>query len=350
MISQLAITSTFYGTRGSGLPTEPLSAGEEASGRRTPERQAEAVNGGGRANGVAPLAPEAVLALQNADTEQRASRRRDEARATSSQSGSSSGQTIDTRSDADGAQDGADSSPGEVSADQAAKAEAKPAGPATSASAASSPADASQQSEDDADGDGLTEAEEKQVEKLKQRDREVRAHEQAHARAGGAYAGAPSYTFQQGPDGGRYAIGGEVAIDTSPERTAEATIRKMQVVIRAATAPAEPSSQDLKVAQQARAQLAEAQAQARAERAAEQGGGEEDEGGLASPNSSDDAAAAATPPGGSAQGGERGDERPGSRRSAGEAQAASAVYESVSRFSQAFAVGKDRSTSFGIVA
>lgn len=123
--------------------------------------------------------------------------------------------------------------------------------------------------EEDPDQDGLTEEEEDQVEKLKQRDREVRAHEQAHARVGGPYAGAPSYTFQQGPDGGRYAIGGEVQIDTSPESEPEATVRKMQIVIRAALAPAEPSSQDLRVAQLARSQLQEAQSQARAEAAAE---------------------------------------------------------------------------------
>lgn len=143
--------------------------------------------------------------------------------------------------------------------------------------ATGNPAIATQAAEDEGTNkaDGLSEGEEKQVEKLKERDREVRAHEQAHARTGGGYAGAPSYTYQQGPDGKRYAIGGEVSIDTSAERTAEATIRKMQVVIRAATAPAEPSSQDLKVAQQARAQLQEAQAQVRQERAAEQSGGDE---------------------------------------------------------------------------
>lgn len=123
--------------------------------------------------------------------------------------------------------------------------------------------------EEDPDGDGLDQAEEQQVEKLKQRDREVRAHEQAHATVGGSYAGAPSYTYQQGPDGKRYAIGGEVQIDTSKERTPEATIRKMQVVIRAATAPADPSSQDMKVAQQAQAQLAEAQAELRQQKTEE---------------------------------------------------------------------------------
>lgn len=142
------------------------------------------------------------------------------------------------------------------------------------------------EAEEDADGDGLTAEEEKQVEELKQRDREVRAHEQAHARAGGAYAGAPSYTFQQGPDGKRYAIGGEVQIETSKERTPEATIRKMQIVIRAATAPADPSSQDMKVAQQARATLQEAQAEARQERQAELQGDEEGEGTSVSATSS----------------------------------------------------------------
>lgn len=141
--------------------------------------------------------------------------------------------------------------------------------------AVTSNAEQSAEEKEDPDGDGLDPAEEKQVDKLKQRDREVRAHEQAHARVGGAYAGAPSYTFQQGPDGKRYAIGGEVQIDTSTERTPEATIRKMQVVIRAATAPAEPSSQDLKVAQQARAQLSEAQAQLRQQKAEELTGGDD---------------------------------------------------------------------------
>lgn len=138
-----------------------------------------------------------------------------------------------------------------------------------------------QASEDgDPDGDGLNEAEEKLVEKLKQRDREVKAHEQAHARVGGAYAGAPSYTFQQGPDGKRYAVGGEVQIDTAPERTPEATIRKMRVVISAALAPAEPSGQDLRVAQQARSQLSEAQAQLRQQKLEELQGGDEDSGGV----------------------------------------------------------------------
>ncbi|WP_207479802.1 putative metalloprotease CJM1_0395 family protein [Arenibaculum pallidiluteum] len=94
----------------------------------------------------------------------------------------------------------------------------------------------------------LSEDEQKAVRELKARDQEVRAHEQAHASVGGQHAGSPSYSYQAGPDGRRYAVGGEVQIDTSPEADPEATIRKMEVVKRAALAPAEPSSADVKVA------------------------------------------------------------------------------------------------------
>lgn len=119
----------------------------------------------------------------------------------------------------------------------------------------------------------LTEAEEKQVQELKQRDQEVRAHEQAHKTVGGPYAGAIQFETQTGPDGREYAIGGEVPIDASPvPNNPEATIRKMDVVIRAALAPAEPSPQDRAVASQAQAQRAEAQSQLNTQDSNESGG------------------------------------------------------------------------------
>lgn len=93
--------------------------------------------------------------------------------------------------------------------------------------------------------------EQEQIKELAARDREVRTHEQAHAAAGGQYAGAPRYDFERGPDGVSYAVGGEVSIDVSKEATPEETLRKAQVVRRAATAPAEPSAQDRAVAAQA---------------------------------------------------------------------------------------------------
>ena len=78
-------------------------------------------------------------------------------------------------------------------------------------------------------GDEQTErqqqAEQLIVDSLKQRDREVRAHEQAHQAVGGQYASAPSFTMESGPDGGRYATGGKVQIDISAEADPGATIR-----------------------------------------------------------------------------------------------------------------------------
>ena len=130
----------------------------------------------------------------------------------------------------------------------------------------------------------LSPEQEQQVRELQQRDREVRAHEQAHATVGGPYASAPQYQTVRGPDGRQYAVSGEVQIDASPENDPEATIRKMQIVIRAALAPAEPSPQDRQVAQQARQTLNQAQADLREQQQAEiQGEGEEDQGQASSP-------------------------------------------------------------------
>jgi hypothetical protein len=98
---------------------------------------------------------------------------------------------------------------------------------------------------------------------LKARDSQVRAHEAAHIAAGGRYiTGGASYIYQEGPDGGEYAVGGEVGIDTSsvpgnPEETAQ----KMRIVRAAALAPSDPSAADLSVA----AAAAEAESAALAE-------------------------------------------------------------------------------------
>ena len=119
----------------------------------------------------------------------------------------------------------------------------------------------------------LSEEEQEQVQELKQRDTEVRAHEQAHLAAAGSYAkGGASFEYQTGPDGRRYAVGGEVQIDTSPvEGDPQATVQKMQQVRAAALAPGSPSGQDRAVAAQAAAAIQEAQAeQARPEPESEQ--------------------------------------------------------------------------------
>jgi len=108
----------------------------------------------------------------------------------------------------------------------------------------------------------LSEEEKDAVQQLKARDQEVRAHEAAHAAAGGQYAGAPTYTYTQGPDGRRYATGGEVSIDLSPGSTPEETARKADQIRAAALAPADPSGQDRAVAAAAAKMKLEAQAEA----------------------------------------------------------------------------------------
>lgn len=117
---------------------------------------------------------------------------------------------------------------------------------------------------------GLTPEQKEIVTKMRARDAEVRRHEQAHASVGGQYAGAPSYTYQTGPDNKRYAIGGEVPIDVSPVKDdPEATIEKMEIVKAAALAPAEPSGADRRVAALAESIRAQATADLFKRRASE---------------------------------------------------------------------------------
>ena len=99
------------------------------------------------------------------------------------------------------------------------------------------------------------------VAQLEARDKEVRVHEMAHLAAAGSYAiGGMNLTFQRGPDGQQYAIGGSVQIDTSPvSGDHEATIQKGRIVQQAALAPAEPSAQDRKVASAASQMISDAQ-------------------------------------------------------------------------------------------
>ena len=121
----------------------------------------------------------------------------------------------------------------------------------------------------------LSEEEQREVEKLRQRDTEVRAHEQAHIAAGGQYVkGGAKYSFQSGPDGKQYAVGGEVGIDSSPVKgNPQATIAKMEQIRRAALAPANPSGQDRGVAAAAASSEAQARQQAASEGASAGGAG-----------------------------------------------------------------------------
>jgi len=109
---------------------------------------------------------------------------------------------------------------------------------------------------------GLTDEEKAAVANLKERDREVRAHENAHASVGGGFTGAPNYEFTRGPDGVQYAVGGQVDIDISEVvGDPRATIAKLEIVRSAALAPARPSGQDRAVAAAAAAKTQEARAE-----------------------------------------------------------------------------------------
>lgn len=96
---------------------------------------------------------------------------------------------------------------------------------------------------------------------LKSIEAKVKAHEAAHKSAGGTMTGPVSYSYTRGPDGKNYITGGEVPINISTGRTPQETISRMQQVIQAALAPADPSPQDRAVAAQAAAQQQQARLQ-----------------------------------------------------------------------------------------
>lgn len=98
----------------------------------------------------------------------------------------------------------------------------------------------------------LDEDEKKKVEELKKRDREVRAHEQAHLAAAGSLAtGGANFEYEKGPDGASYAVGGHVSISFGGD-SPEEKLQQAEQAARAALAPAKPSTQDQRVAAEAR--------------------------------------------------------------------------------------------------
>lgn len=109
----------------------------------------------------------------------------------------------------------------------------------------------------------ISEQELQQLRTLKTRDLVVRAHEAAHlAAASGIVIGGASYSYQRGPDGAQYAIGGEVSIDTSKVAgDPNATLQKAQQIQAAALAPTQPSAQDRTVAARAAQMAIEAKAE-----------------------------------------------------------------------------------------
>jgi hypothetical protein len=105
----------------------------------------------------------------------------------------------------------------------------------------------------------LNEGEKQLVKDLSTRDSEVKAHEAAHQGASGGLAGAASYTYQQGPDGKMYAIGGEVPISSPTASSPEEALENAKKVVAAALAAGSPSPQDYSVAASASVMQMQAQ-------------------------------------------------------------------------------------------
>ena len=95
----------------------------------------------------------------------------------------------------------------------------------------------------------LTAEEKTAVDRLRQRDAQVRQEEQAYAGSAGAAAAPIIYTYATGPDGRQYAVGGEVSVRLSnpsgnPVQYAHAAAR----LSAAANAAVNPSAADLSAA------------------------------------------------------------------------------------------------------
>jgi len=85
--------------------------------------------------------------------------------------------------------------------------------------------------------------------KFKNKDAEIRLHEQAHASIGPTTSPI-SYNYQQGPDGKMYAVGGNVRLDTSMPDDPKAAAFKLDMLQKAASGPTHMSNADGAIANQ----------------------------------------------------------------------------------------------------
>jgi hypothetical protein len=155
----------------------------------------------------------------------------------------------DDKTAKDGSPDALETAPDSLGT-EAAEPETKAAEPGTKANGKKSGSAADKE---------LSQEEQRELDKMKTRDREVRTHEQAHKAVGGSLAGSIHLSYQTGPDGKLYADGGSVPIDlSSVPGDLDATIRKMERVQAAALAPASPSGPDQQIAADAAATAAQA--------------------------------------------------------------------------------------------
>jgi len=111
------------------------------------------------------------------------------------------------------------------------------------------------------------------IQQLRRIEQKVISHEMAHKAVAGRYSGAVHYTYIKGPDGKLYITGGEVSLDLSEESDPEETAKKMEIIEAAALAPADPSPQDIRVAQAAAIKRMKAEIEAARQREEEKSTG-----------------------------------------------------------------------------
>ena len=100
--------------------------------------------------------------------------------------------------------------------------------------------------------DQLNAAERADVARLQQRDQQVRQEEKAHAAVAGDLAGPINYSYQRGPDGRQYAVGGSVSVQASSKSGDPEEAKRLSVrMAAAANAATNPSMQDYATARQA---------------------------------------------------------------------------------------------------
>lgn len=88
------------------------------------------------------------------------------------------------------------------------------------------------------------------LQKFKNKDAQIKSHEQVHATIG-ATTSPISYVYQQGPDGKMYAVGGSVRFDVSIPKDPEAAQLKLDQIKRAASSASDPSAADMAISSQA---------------------------------------------------------------------------------------------------
>jgi len=86
--------------------------------------------------------------------------------------------------------------------------------------------------------------------KFKNKDNEVRTHEQTHA-SGATTTSAINYNYQVGPDGKLYAMGGSVRFDTSIPESSQSAKVKLEQLKKASSSVSSLSGADASIAQTA---------------------------------------------------------------------------------------------------